>query len=310
MILVTGAHGFIGGYVVDNLVRRGQKVLAFDRHVHLAEDRESVVNFLGDVRDENAVDEAAIRCEGVIHLAGVLGTTETVDRPDAAMETNIMGSLNVFRACRRHHLKGVYISVGNFWMNNPYSISKTTAERLAWMANREWGTKIAVVRALNAIGPRQKPQPVRKIAPSLILAALQGRPVPVYGDGGQVMDVIHAADVAEVLVRALLVEHRNYIYDPITELDTPPRFEAGTGRPTTVLEIATAVIAAVGHGTVEHLPMRKGEPEGSVVLANTETLRPLFNGELPSFVPMETAIAETVAFYRRSEPWNLKLPAQ
>ncbi len=74
-------------------------------------------------------------------------------------------------------------------MNNSYSITKTCAERFAWMFNREHGTRISVVRALNAYGPGQKSEPVRKIMPNFILPALRGEAIIVYGAGSQVMEI-------------------------------------------------------------------------------------------------------------------------
>jgi UDP-glucose 4-epimerase len=201
---------------------------------------------------------------------------------------NVLGSLNVFEACARCQKRGVYIAVGNHWMNNPYSISKTAAERFALMYNKERGTKIAVVRGLNAYGPRQKSGPVRKIMPNFIIPALKGEPLTVYGDGSQIMDMIYVTDLADILCRALLVEHG--VYDMA--------FEAGTGTPRSVLHIAGTVICVVGSGSIQRVAMRPGEPEQSKVLARPETMGFLFNLKRPKFVSLEEGIAKTVPFYR------------
>lgn len=296
-VLVTGASGFIGSHVVDALLARGDTVIAMDRH-HSWTDRAGVERFLGDTRDATAVHEAVAVSDGVIHLAGVLGTSETIDNPMPSIETNILGGLNVFQAVRHYRRRCVYITVGNYWFMNSYSITKTTAEQLAWMFNREHGTEIAVVRALNAYGPGQKASPVRKIVPNFILPALRGEPITIYGDGEQVMDMIHVRDVADVLVRALVVDHGLYRPEPLRHADNPCKFEAGTGLATTVNEIAEAVIAAVGQGSVEHVPMRGGEPERSVVLGDPDTLRPLYGGDRPNLISLTDGLAETVAWYR------------
>lgn len=292
-VLVTGGAGFIGTYVVEALQQRNIEPVILDHRGHIAD----VETFLGDVRDASAVDAAVAETDGVIHLAGVLGTQETIDYPLPSVETNIIGSLNIFQACRRYDLPCSYITVGNYWMGNPYSISKTTAERFAWMFNREKGTRIAVVRALNAYGPRQKAAPVRKIVPNFVLPAIRGEPIYVYGDGRQVMDMIYVADVADIMVRALLADHGCYSFDPQQFGDNKVRFDAGTGRRTTVLEIAQQIIALVGRGSIEHLPMRPGEPEGSVVLGDPETLRPLYDGELPKLLTLEEGLAKTIQYY-------------
>ncbi len=300
-VLVTGASGFIGGHVIDRLLADGHTVLAFDHHQ--SEPSDGVERFLGDVRDHTAVSEAVAISDGVIHLAGVLGTQETIDDPQPAIETNINGSLNVFQACRRYGRRAVYITVGNYWFWNSYSVTKTTAESFAWMFNREHGTEIAVVRALNAYGPRQKAAPVRKIVPNFILPALRGTPITIFGDGEQVMDMVYVTDVADILVRALTVDHGQYRPTPERHVDNPAKFEAGTGRATTVNDVARTVIEEVYRqtgslGSVNHVPMRGGEPERSVVLGNPDTLRPLYGGERPDLLALEHGIASTVRWYR------------
>lgn len=303
-VLVTGAGGFIGRYVVEELVAQGHEPVIFDR-VRRGDGIEAEVEFrLGDIRDYTAITEAVGTCDRVIHVAGVLGTSETIDNPAPAVETNIVGGLNVFQGMRQHDIPGAYITVGNYWMNNSYSITKTTAERFAWMFNREHGTKIAVVRALNAYGPRQKEKPVRKIMPNFVLPALRGEPITIYGDGEQVMDMIYVTDVADVLVRAAMADHLDhYIFDPDREQDSPVKYEAGTGRETTVNDIARIVLAeteqeVIEGETVQHIPMRGGEPEHSIVLGDPGTIEPLYPDGV-DLVPLEDGVAETVDYYRR-----------
>lgn len=249
---------------------------------------------IGDTRDPVAIMEAVGGTDGFIHLAGVLGTQETIQDPQPAVETNVIGGLNMFKAARHYGRRGVYIAVGNHWMKNSYSLTKTLAENFALMANKEWGTKIAVVRALNAYGPRQKAYPVRKIMPNFVIPVIWNRPIEVYGDGEQVMDMIHVRDVANILVRALLTDHG--VYDSI--------FEAGTGRQTTVNEIAEMVIAEGqkynSTSSLVHLPMRPGEPDRSIVIGDPHTLAPL--GIAPEdLIPLEEGIEETFRWYTEHE---------
>lgn len=294
-VLVTGGNGFIGSHVVKTLLEQGHEPVVFDRHIRKAPPGCELI--LGDVRDATAVTEAVAHVEGVIHLAAVLGTQETINNPRPAAETNVLGALNVFEAVAEYELPAAYAAVGNYWMENTYSISKTCAERFARMFNQERGTRIAVVRALNAYGPGQSvaapfgPSKVRKIGPAFICRALAGQPIEIYGDGTQVMDMIHVRDVADVFVRAL-------------EVGPHPEgipYEAGTGRPTTVLEIAEIIARDVeakinDQVKIEHLPMRPGEPEHSIVLGDPETLRPLYQG-FPVLRTLEDSIPEVVDFY-------------
>lgn len=286
-VLVTGGKGFIGTYVCEELVSQGHEPIVFDRHLAAKSDYDLI---LGDIRSETGVTEAVAHCDAVIHLAGVLGTQETIANPAPACDVNITGGLNVLEACAQYEVPLVNIAVGNWFEQNTYAISKATVERLLQMYVRERGLNGCSVRALNAYGPRQVaaapygPSKVRKIAPAFICRALAGKPIEVYGDGEQIMDMVYVADVAKVLIAAI---------------DSAPgvTYEAGTGRRTTVNEIAKAVIAEVGGGEIVHLPLRPGETKGVEVRGDPTTLHPL--GIVASdLVTLEDGMAETVAWYR------------
>ena len=300
-VLVTGA-GFIGTHVVERLLEHGHEVSVLDREGNsqsLGKLSGRVNVFLGDLRDREVVMEAVFKHDGVINLAGILGTMETVDNPHPSVDTNIHGALNVFEGCRpnsmrRHGIRGVQIAVGNYFMHNTYSITKTTAERFALMFNQEFGTRIAVVRGLNAYGEYQKHKPVRKITPNFIVRALNRQPIEIFGDGEQVMDMIYVKDLAEILIRALVYDHD--CFDSV--------FEAGTGRRTTVNDIARLVNQIAGSTAgVKHLPMRAGEPDRSVVLGDPETLRPL-GLSAADLTPLEAGLERAVKWYRDHYDWR------
>lgn len=288
-VLVSGGQGFIGEHTCEYLRTQGHTPVVFDRHNKLTKPYEFI---LGDIRDDVAVTEAVARVDAVIHLAGVLGTQETIRNPRPAFDVNINGGINVLEACAHYDLPLVNIAVGNWWMANSYAISKHTVERLLQMYVNERGLQGCTVRAVNAYGPRQVPAPpygpshVRKIMPAFVCRALSHVPIEVYGDGQQVMDMVHVEDVAKVLVAAL---------------DGTPgtTYECGPGRKTTVLDIAKAVIAEVGGGEITHLPMRPGEHAKAEVVADPSTLAPL-GFDAASFITLEQGIQETVDWYRRA----------
>lgn len=292
-ILITGGMGFIGQHTVDTLLSNGHEVMVLDRQRRPDPWAGKVTIMLGDVRDREVVSEAVQLCDGVINLAGILGTMETIDDPWPSADTNIKGALNVFQACRPtrtrpNGVRGVQISVGNFFMNNSYAITKSSAERFAFMFNKEHKTRIAVVRGLNAYGERQKHIPVRKIIPNFILRAVTGTPIEIYGDGEQVMDMIYVKDVARVLMLAVTLDHA--CYDSV--------MDAGLGRPTTVNEIANLInkLSPKSQG-VKHIPMRAGEPDRSVVLGNPSTLAPL-GITSKDLLPLEDGLQKTMAWYQ------------
>ena len=296
-VLVTGGNGFIGRYVVEELLSRGYDVSVLDTRHRLGPAGSQLV--LGDIRDATSVTEAVAHADGVIHLAGVLGTQETIANPRPAAETNIIGGLNVLEACAQYDVPLVNIAVGNYWMNNTYSITKNTVERFVEMFVRFRKSRMTVVRALNAYGPRQSAavpfgsSKVRKIMPSFICRALSGQDIEVYGDGDQIMDMIYVADVARILVRALEVTGERGA--------TLMTVEAGTGRETTVNDIALAVIDRVSYYKgppveLRHLPMRPGEDERSKVVGDPATLREI-GIDPQSLKPLEDGVKETVSYF-------------
>jgi len=286
-ILVTGGNGFIGSHVVDVLIEKGYEVTIFDRFKNKSH-RDDVNFYLGDVKDKDAVFEAVSKHDGIINLAGILGTAETVNDPYPSVEVNIIGALNVYEACRRFNKKAVQISVGNWFMNNSYAITKNAAERFALMYNKEHKTKIALVRGLNAYGPRQKARPVRKLIPNVVIPALLNKPIIIYGDGEQIMDMIYVKDVAEILIRALVMEHN--VYDKV--------FEAGSGEDTTVNYIVELVLKlSRSKSEVKHVAMRPGETERAVVKGDPETLKPL-NYSKKDLTSLEDGLRKTIDWYK------------
>lgn len=289
-VLVTGGQGFIGRHIVARLLARGLGVVVLDR---VGGRLPSGVRFeLGDVSDAAVVDALARECCGIINLAGVLGTSETVRHPHGTVQTNLLGALTVYEAARAYGCRVAQVTVGNHFMDNPYAITKSAAERFAFHANARHGTQIAVVRGLNAYGEGQKDAPVRKIIPNFVLPALRGDDLIIFGDGEQRMDMIYVGDLAEILVRALTMDHG--VYDRA--------LEAGTGVAPTVNMIAARVLAAVPstRSRVVHVPMRAGEPERSVVVGDPRTLEPL-GLRAEDLLTLDEGLARTVAFYRNAE---------
>jgi UDP-glucose 4-epimerase len=291
-ILITGL-GFIGRHVAQTLVERGCEVAVLERRpdINILSSL-GVDPVLGDIRDAELMRDLVRHYDGVINLAGLLGTSEMIDDPVPAINTNIIGAVNVYEGCRLAKKAGrvvrcVQITVGNHFMDNPYSITKSTAERFANMYNNEHGADIRIVRVLNAYGKYQKHFPVRKIVPNFIRSALQDEPLKIYGDGEQIMDMIYVNDVARILVEALFVDKLEGIVS------------AGTGRRMTVNEIARTIISvAKSSSELSHVAMRPGEPEHSVVLGDPNTL-PKIGVEPSTLTRFEEGIKETVSWYEK-----------
>jgi len=302
-VLVTGGGGFIGSYVVDKLLDFDYDVMVLDHTSnHYYDPHPRIEHFLGDIRDATAVTEAAAHVDGIIHLAAVLGTQETIGNPRPAAETNILGSLNVFEAANQYGLPVVYAGVGNHWMREygggTYTISKTCVEDFAKMFNNHRGGRISVVRPVNAYGPRQSiaapfgTSKVRKILPSFTCRALLGEPIEIYGDGTQISDCVYVEDVASTFVRTLISTDS---IGPVTDI------EVGPEQSSTVNEIAqmvrmNAMFYTDRASEIVHLNMRPGEVPNAVVKADTESCWKV--GVDPSeFVSLSEGIRRTVEWY-------------
>ena len=293
-ILVTGGAGFIGSYVVEKCIERGHEPIIFD-HYNRQEEYPCPV-ILGDVRDEVAVTEAMAHVDAWIHLAAVLGTQETIDNPRPAAQSNLMGGLNMLAAAKQYNLPGTYIGVGNHWMNNPYSITKTMIERFVSMYNKEHGTRVNIVSAMNAYGPRQRPVPpwgdskVRKITPSFICRALTGEDIEVYGNGKQISDMCWVGDVAHALVVATEKAAQDIVF--------PEAVEVGPAHSKQVGEIAHLIVHLTGSDSqVVNLPMRPGEIPGATVSADINTLKYVDMTEA-SLMPVAKGMEITIDYYR------------
>jgi UDP-glucose 4-epimerase len=295
-VLVTGGMGFIGRYVVEELLANGHTPVIFDHHRRLAKEYpEDVEVFQGDIMDDVAVTEAMAHCNSWIHLAAVLGTQETIKNPRPAAKSNLIGGLNILEAAAQYNLPGTYIAVGNHWMNNTYSITKTMIERFIDMYNRNRGTQVNIVRVVNAYGPRQlAAEPygcgkVRKITPAFACRALLGQPIEVYGDGKQVSDMVYVSDVAKALVRATEKAVAGVVF--------PYPVEVGPSDNKSVGEIAELINEiAGGKSEIVNLPMRPGENAGDRVTADNSTLGLVEMTPL-DLVSLKEGMENTVAYF-------------
>lgn len=287
-ILVTGGSGFIGTHLLENLRKKGHHLSSFDR-TPASGTPKGVRQIQGDILDGKALQRVIKSHDAAINLVGKLGTSETINSPFDSLEVNLRGALNFYEAVRSGEKRAVQITMGAYTWPNTYSITKYAAERFALMYNRYHGTRIAVVRAMNVYGPGQKHAPVRKVVPNFIRWATTNRPLQIYGDGKQRIDLIAAEDCAEVLSRALLTNHNSY----------EQVFEAGSGKPITVNRLADLVIRLTASRSKKtYIPMRPGEPLHSLTKADAQTLRSL-NISTDQFQPLEAGLRRTIAWYRQ-----------
>ncbi len=286
-ILITGGKGFIGSHLIDTLLQDNKKIISFDRSENKIdyEGWKRVRQLQGDILDTATVNDLISKVDYVFHLAGILGTSETFDRIPQAIDLNIKGTLNILEAIKKYKKEGLIITIGGIEWLNPYSITKLTAEKLSLMYAQEFNLNINVVRGLNTYGSRQKYKPVKKAVPNFIINALQNKPLEIYGQGDQIVDLVYVKDLVKVMLKVMGFGQRiNHVVD------------AGTGVKTTVNDLVKIIIRLTNSNSkLKYLPMRKGEPEHSVTVGDVNTLKEI--GYIPS-TTLEEGLRETIPWYR------------
>lgn len=236
-IVVTGSHGFIGKYVCKELWSRNYEAIPVDTSEGF------------DIVEMNSYTIDRFRyADAVIHLAGVLGTSELFEDYRRAITVNVFGTANVLEQCSEFGLRYVGITMPHVW-KNVYQTTKMAAFNLAEAWHENKGVPVSHVRAYNAFGAGQKVGKPQKIIPTFANAAYSKRPMPIWGDGEQLVDLVYVEDIAIMLVDAL----------QFGDLEV---FDAGTGISRTVNEVARMVAHVVTPSQeplVDHLPMRPGE---------------------------------------------------
>jgi len=286
-ILVTGGKGFIGSHLIDALLKQNYEVITYD-NTDKKVDYEGwgkVKHIQGDIIDNDSISKVIAKTDYIFHLAAVLGTSETIENVRQAVDLNIIGALNVFDAIKKYRKRGQTITIGGIEWLNPYAITKLTAEKFALMYSKEFDLDIKVVRGFNTYGTRQKYKPVKKAVPNFILNALQNKPLEIYGDGKQILDLVYVGDLVEVILRTMNFQGE------ITHV-----IDAGTGVKITVNDLAQTIIKLTNSKSkLSYSPMRSGEPEHSITLGKLETLREI---EYTPSTPLEKGLIITIPWYK------------
>ncbi|WP_460084760.1 dTDP-glucose 4,6-dehydratase [Pseudomonas sp. H2_G03] len=246
-ILVTGGAGFIGSAVVRHLINENHSVANLDLLTYAGntDSLASVENssryqfFKTDIGDGPALDQIfmTFRPDAVMHLAAESHVDRSIDGPADFIRTNIVGTYTLLEAARRywsalapdaknrfrfHHVStdevygdldgpdSLFTETTPYAPSSPYSASRASSDHLVRAWQRTYGLPVLVTNCSNNYGPYHFPE---KLIPHVILNAIHGRPLPVYGDGLQVRDWLfvedHARALCEVLCRGAVGETYN-----------------------------------------------------------------------------------------------------
>jgi NAD dependent epimerase/dehydratase len=222
-VLVTGADGFIGSHLVEELIIQGYQVKAFTFYNSFnswgwldtlpAATLAKIEVISGDVRDANCVKVAMKDCDTVMHLAALIAIPYSYDAPASYIDTNVIGTLNIVQAAKDLGIARVlvtstsevygtakYVPIDENHVKqpqSPYSASKIGADAIADSFYRSFETPITIVRPFNTYGPRQS---ARAIIPTIITQLLNGVNELKLGDVRPTRDLLYVKDTAQAFI--------------------------------------------------------------------------------------------------------------
>ncbi len=310
-VMVTGADGFIGSHLTEELVKKGEKVKAFCLYNSFGscgwidtlpkEIRSEIEIFMGDVRDPNGVRTAMGGQEIVYHLAALIAIPFSYHSPDSYVDTNIKGTLNILNAAREvgtsrllvtstSEVYGTaqYVPIDEkhpFQGQSPYSATKIGADRIAESFYRSFDLPVTIVRPFNTYGPRQS---ARAVIPTIITQLLAGQTEIKLGKLSPTRDFNFVKDTAHGFMA---------IADCAAAVGQ--ELNIATGEEYSIGDLANELIAQINPAAkiiCEEERLRPEKSEVNRLLGDATKLRAMTDWA-PQYTFAE-GLAETVAFLR------------
>lgn len=312
-ILVTGAEGFIGSHLTEELVKKGYLVKAFVLYNSfnsngwldtLPKDiMDSVEIFQGDIRDPHGVKKAVEGTDAVFHLAALIAIPFSYHSPDAYVDTNVKGTLNVLQAARENGSEKVlvtstsevygtaqYVPIDEnhpYQGQSPYSATKIGADRLAESFYRSFGLPVTIVRPFNTFGPRQS---ARAVIPTIIMQLIAGRQEIRLGSLTPTRDFNYVKDTVNGFVS---------IYE--AEKTVGQEINIATRQEISIGALADELIRQINpkaQVVCEEQRLRPEKSEVNRLLGDNTKIRELTNWQ-PQYT-FEQGLAETIRFIEKN----------
>lgn len=275
--LITGGAGFIGSYLTETLVNRGDQVVILDNFAtsstnNLNQVKEKVNVVDGNILDQKLVRKLVSESDHIVHLAAALGVFNIVNKPLESLKTNLQGSEIVLAAADNYKKPVLLASTSEIYGKNDkvplneeddriighplksrwsYSEAKAVDESLAYFYYLENKLPIRIVRFFNTVGPRQVGH-YGMVVPRFVSTALKNEPLSVYGSGDQIRCFCHVTDA----VRGLLL-----VMD--SDKAVGEVFNVGNNQQISIMELAKKVIEITGSkSAIEKIAYEKAYPQG------------------------------------------------
>jgi len=197
-VVVFGGNGFIGSYVIEELLNRGYEVVSADLNPSPYVDEKYFRKC--DILDAQNVNDLVKDAHIVYNFAGFANLDDAIENPVKAMELNVMGNLNILEACKNNNIKRFIYASSAYAMSDKgsfYGISKLTSEKLTEEYYKKFGLEFTIVRYGSVYGERDYHN---NYIYNLLKTSIQTNEINHSGDGEEVREYIHAADVAKLAV--------------------------------------------------------------------------------------------------------------
>jgi UDP-glucose 4-epimerase len=276
-ILVTGGAGFIGSHLSEALVKRGDSVVALDdlstgnkANLNSLQDHPNFQFVSGSILDEKLIESLIEGVDGVFHFAAAVGVKKILDDPIGSMRTNLLGSEIVLGAAAGKNKPTILASTSEIYGKNPavplteesdrvlgspllsrwtYSEAKALDESLARSLHLKSNWNIKIIRLFNTVGPRQSAA-YGMVIPRFVEAALQNKPLTVYGDGRQQRVFCHIEDAISGILA---------LWD--AKSGSGEAFNLGGFEEISIVDLAERVIKETGSSSrIEFVPYAKLTP--------------------------------------------------
>jgi dTDP-glucose 4,6-dehydratase len=310
-LLVTGGAGFIGSNFVRYILKKYKDytIVNLDKLTYAGNienlrgiEKNQRYSFVkGDICDRKLVEKVAKRVDVIINFAAESHVDRSIAEPEPFLTTNVFGTQVLLEAARRFdHEKFVQISTDEVYgsvakgsfeegdplrPSSPYAASKAAADMLVHSYFVTYRLPVLITRSTNNFGPYQH---LEKLIPKLIINAISGKPLPIYGDGKNVRDWLYVVDNCEAIDLILRNGKIGGIYN------------VGAGNEKTNLEIANFILNELGKpkSLIEFVKDRPGHDRRYSL--NCEKLKAL--GWKPRYT-LERGLRETVEWYKRNRKW-------
>jgi dTDP-glucose 4,6-dehydratase len=303
--LVTGGAGFIGSHFVKRLLARGDEVVVLDKLTYSG-NRANLAGcdcelIEGDIGDPDAVAAAGKACAAIVNFAAETHVDRSILGAAEFIETDVLGTYVLLSHARDTGVRLVQVSTDEVYgdvppgvssseddalrPSSPYSASKAGGDLQVLAAIRTYGVDACITRGSNTYGPFQYPE---KLIPLFVTNALDGEPLPLYGDGRQVRDWLHVEDHCAGVDLVLREGESGEIYN------------VGAGDERENREITRLILELTGAdpGLVRHVDDRPGHDRRYSL--DSSKLRRL--GWSPGR-SLEDGLAETVTWFRENRAW-------